>query len=86
MQRRAFNVSFYRTAVGVVMAFVGMLVLAVTPAVAGIGGSDVPTWPVSATVGDIINVSITIMNASTTPNDTENVDRRQLLGEPVLQE
>src|SRR5262245_59024162 len=38
---------------GVVIALLGACLLGATPALAGIGGSAVPTWPSTATVGDL---------------------------------
>src|SRR5262245_49672778 len=49
------------------------VLLCAMPAMAGIGGSDVPTFPATAAVGDLINVSLKVINQSTAPNDTENV-------------
>ena len=66
-----------------VIAMLGALVFGATPAVAGIGGSDVPTWPGTATVGDVINASVLITNTSTTPNNTENVQMTALFVTPA---
>jgi hypothetical protein len=40
---------------------------------AGIGGSNVPTLPLTAQVGEIFEANTLIINGSTDPNDTENV-------------
>ena len=58
-----------------VLGTIGLLLLGVAAprADAGIGGSNVPTWPATAQVGSTFSASITIVNTSTTPNDTENV-------------
>jgi hypothetical protein len=58
-----------------VLGTIGLLLLgvAVPRADAGIGGSNTPTWPGTAQVGSTINTSVTVLNTSTSPNDTENV-------------
>lgn len=58
-----------------VLGVMGILLLGATvPRVeAGIGGSDTPTYPPAVTVGQVINASLTVVNLSTSPNDTENV-------------
>src|SRR4051812_4287339 len=45
-----------------------------TPALAGIGGSAVPSFPTPMTVGDIKTATIVITNNATTPNRAENVN------------
>ena len=71
------------TGLGLVMAVLGTLFLSVTPAVAGIGGSDTPTWPTTAAVGNLISTSVFISNTSTAPNDTENVTLTTLFVTPA---
>ena len=58
-----------------VLGTIGLLLLgvAVPRADAGIGGGNTPTWPATAQVGSTFSASITIVNTSTTPNDTESV-------------
>src|SRR5262245_6133016 len=69
---------------GVVIALLGACLLGATPALAGIGGSAVPTWPNTATVGDLLTTTtITITNTSTPGNDTESVQMTVLLLTPA---
>jgi hypothetical protein len=58
-----------------VLGVMGIFLLGATvPRVeAGIGGSDTPTYPTVVTVGQTINASVTVVNLSTSPNDTENI-------------
>ena len=60
-----------------------LLLLGVMPAMAGIGGSDTPTWPGTAAVGDLIDASVRIINTSTNPNDTEDVTLTTLFVTPA---
>jgi hypothetical protein len=68
---------------GVVIALLGACLLGATPALAGIGGSAVPTWPTTATVGDLLATNITIINSSTPDNNTESVRMTVLLLTPA---
>ena len=69
---------------GVVIALLGACLLGATPALAGIGGSAVPTWPNTAKVGDLLTTTtITITNTSTPGNDTESVQMTVLLLTPA---
>ena len=68
---------------GVVIALLGACLLGATPALAGIGGSAVPTWPSTATVGDLLTTNITIINTSTPDNNTESVRMTVLLLTPA---
>src|SRR5262249_16001621 len=67
----------------VVVAMLGALMLSATPAVAGIGGSDTPTWPTTATVGQIINASVLITNTSSGDNATEAIQMTALFVTPA---
>src|SRR5262249_31188504 len=66
------------------VAVLGIFLLgAAIPGVeAGIGGSDTPTFPTAVTVGQQIGASLTIINLSTTPSDTENVKLVSLILTP----
>src|SRR5262249_45994578 len=64
-------------------ALLALVRLGVAPAHAGIGGSATPTWPASATVGEIFSASVLIINTSTTPNETENVGLTTLFVTPA---
>jgi hypothetical protein len=64
-------------------AFLGAFLLGVTSAAAGIGGSNVPTWPGTATVGDVIRGSVFVTNISTAPNNTEDVTLTALFVNPA---
>src|SRR5436189_226019 len=55
------------------LLIVGVFVAAATPALAGIGGSVVPSFPTPINVGDIKTATITITNRATTPNNSENI-------------
>ena len=62
------------TGLGLVIVLAALLLCA-TSAMAGIGGSVVPTGGNStAAVGDLLNASLKVINTSTAPNDTENVE------------
>jgi uncharacterized repeat protein (TIGR01451 family) len=63
-----------RAAIVFVQRTLGLALLAVTPAFAGLGASVVPSFPTPEDVGDIKTATVTIKNNSTTPNNTENVD------------
>ena len=60
------------TALRIMVALFGTL-LTVTPAIGGVGGAALPTWPVSAKVGDVFTATVFFVNTSTVPNDTENL-------------
>jgi len=65
---------------GMVLA---LLLVAATPALAGVGGSVFPNYPLTVTTGDTgVAASITIMNVSTIPNDTESVSVQQIRHTP----
>ncbi len=50
------------------------LLVTVTPTLAGVGGGFILTYPSTVTVGESnVPVSMTFVNSSTAPNDTENV-------------
>src|SRR5258705_6003737 len=71
------------TGLGVIGALFGVFFLGVLAAEAGIAGSATPTWPVSATVGDLINTNVLIVNTSSNPNDTESVSLTTLFVTPA---
>src|SRR6188508_1427580 len=56
--------------------------LAATSAIAGLGGSVVPSFPSPLNVGDIKTATISITNRATSPNDTENVNVTGILFTP----
>src|SRR5262249_46059172 len=68
-----------------VLGTIGLLLLGVAAprADAGIGGGNTPTWPATAQVGSTFSASITIVNTSTTPNDTESVNLVPTIGVPA---
>src|SRR5262244_2648584 len=81
--RSAQFTSRLRTGVGAGAALLALVLLGVTPVHAGIGGTATPTWPATATVGDIFSASVQIINNSTTPNETENVNLTTLFVTPA---
>src|SRR5262245_56218450 len=72
-----------RTGVRVGAALLALVLLGIAPAHAGVGGSATPTWPGSATVGDIFSASVLIINTSTDPNQNENVGLTSLFVTPA---
>src|SRR5436190_22991963 len=72
-----------RLGLGVLTAMLAALVFGASPALAGIGGSATPTWPVAATVGDVFSANVLITNTSTSPNNTENVQMTALFVTPA---
>src|SRR5262245_43516781 len=75
--------SWVRTGVGAGTVLLGLALLGVTPVQAGVGGSAVPTWPGTATVGDLFSASVLIINTSTPTNDTESVGLTTLFVTPA---
>jgi len=71
------------SAITSVVAILGLFVLGVTPAVAGVGGSDTPTWPPSAAVGQTFAANVFVTNTSTSPNDVESVNLISLFVTPA---
>lgn len=70
---KAFVRSAVKTALGLAVSGSGLLMFAL-PAFAGVGGSAIPDYPNSVTVGDIgVPVTLTITNGSTGGNIGESV-------------
>src|SRR6188768_3853961 len=65
-------------------AFVGSM-LAALPALAGVGGSVIPSFPTPIKVGDIKTATITITNRATAPNNTETVNVSAIFLTPSCQ-
>jgi len=59
--------------------------IAAMPAIAGVGGSVIPSFPTPIKVGDIKTATITITNRSTTPNNTETVNVSAIFMTPSCQ-
>src|SRR3954471_10422138 len=75
-------------------AFVGRLTFAIgvlagmamtLPAIAGVGGSVIPSFPTPIKVGDIKTATITITNRATAPNNTETVNVSAIFLTPSCQ-
>src|SRR5262245_60094787 len=81
--RSTYRGSRQRAGLSVGLVILGLVVLAVTPVHAGIGGTATPTWPGTATVGDLFSASVQIINTSTTPNETESVNLTTLFVTPA---
>src|SRR3954470_13269967 len=70
------------------LAVAGLIVgwmWAALPALAGVGGSVIPSFPTPIKVGDIKTATITVTNRSTTPNNTETVNVSAIFLTPSCQ-
>src|SRR5262245_93624 len=80
---RTFGDSRVGMVLGAVVMLLGTLLLSGTPVMAGVGGGAVPTWPATATVGEVFVASVTITNTSLSPNNTETVRLANLVVTPA---
>src|SRR5262249_786050 len=65
-----------------VVTLLGAIGLFVTPAAAGIGGSDTPTWPTTATGGQLFDAHVVITNSSSGTTATQAIQMTALFRTP----